>query len=113
MPTSPPPNDVAVTAGLLAVFAISVPFESLTHLLARGFYATHNTIIPVLSSLAGLAVIFVVGETLAPDVGLTAIPIAFTAGSLTKVALLGIAIGPRVRRIGVSLPTPGPSGPPR
>jgi len=99
-------NDVTVTAGLLAVFAISVPFESLTHLLARGFYATHNTIIPVLSSLAGLAVIFLVGETLAPSVGLTAIPIAFTAGSLTKVALLGVAIGPRVRRIGVSPPAP-------
>ncbi len=106
-------NDVAVTGGLLAVFALSVPFESLTHLLARGFYATHNTIIPVLSSLAGLAVILIVGETLAPTAGLTAIPIAFTAGSLTKAALLAIAIGPRVRRIGVSLPAPGVSAPPR
>ena len=99
-------DDVAVTGGLLAVFALSVPFESLTHLLARGFYATHNTIIPVLSSLAGLVVIVIVGERLAPSVGITAIPIAFTAGSLTKVALLAIAIGPRVRRIGISRPAP-------
>ena len=106
-------NDVAVTGGLLAAFALSVPFESLTHLLARGFYATHNTIIPVLSSLAGLAVTLTVCETLAPTAGLTAIPIAFTAGSLTKVALLAIAIGPRVRRIGVSRLAPGGSAPPR
>ena len=97
-------NDVAVTGGLLAVFALSVPFESLTHLLARGFYATHDTIIPVLSSLAGLVVIVVMGENLAPTARLTAIPIAFTAGSMTKVTLLAIAIGPRVRRIGVSRP---------
>jgi integral membrane protein MviN len=99
-------NDVTVTGGLLAVFALSVPFESLTHLLARGFYATHNTIIPVLSSLAGLVVILVVGERLSPTIGITAIPLAFTAGSLTKVALLAIAIGPRVRRIGVSRRAP-------
>jgi putative peptidoglycan lipid II flippase len=99
-------SDVAVTGGLLAVFALSVPFESLTHLLARGFYATHNTIIPVLTSLAGLAVIVAVGESLAPTIGLTAIPIAFTAGSLTKVGLLALAIGPRVRRIGVSARVP-------
>lgn len=99
-------DDVAVTGGLLAVFALSVPFESLTHLLARGFYATHNTIIPVLSSLAGLVVIVMVGESLAPGAGITAIPIAFTAGSLTKVALLAVAIGPRVRRIGVSRRAP-------
>jgi len=97
-------NDVAVTGGLLAVFALSVPFESLTHLLARGFYATHNTLIPVLSSLAGLVVILIVGEGLAPRIGITAIPLAFTAGSLTKVALLAIAIGPRVRRIGAGRP---------
>ena len=59
------PDDVALTAGLLAAFAISIPLESLTHLLARAFYATHNTLIPVLASLAALAVILLVGEWLA------------------------------------------------
>ena len=60
----------------------------------------------MLSSLAGLGVILVVGETTAPTIGITAIPLAFTAGSLTKVALLALAIGPRIRRIGVSRPAP-------
>ncbi len=97
-------EDVTLTAGLLAAFAFSIPLESLTHLLARAFYATHNTLIPVLASVAGLVVIFVVGESLAPSVGITSIPIAFTAGSLAKAVTLGVLVRPRVRGIGVSRP---------
>jgi peptidoglycan biosynthesis protein MviN/MurJ (putative lipid II flippase) len=93
---------VTLTAGLLAAFAVSVPLESLTHLLARAFYATHNTMIPVLASVAGLAVIVLSAEALAPGLGVTSIPIAFTAGSLTKVGILVILVRGRVRRIGVS-----------
>jgi putative peptidoglycan lipid II flippase len=96
--------DVTLTAGLLAAFAISIPLESLTHLLARAFYATHNTLIPVLASVAALGVIVVVGEALAPAIGVTAIPIAFSAGSLTKVSVLAALVRSRVRRIGVSPP---------
>jgi putative peptidoglycan lipid II flippase len=96
-------EDVSLTAGLLAAFAISIPLESLTQLLARAFYATHNTVIPVLASVAGLAVIVVTGEILAPIVGVTSIPIAFTAGSLTKVCLLAVLVRSRIDRIGVSL----------
>ncbi|MGZ8437198.1 MAG: murein biosynthesis integral membrane protein MurJ [Candidatus Limnocylindrales bacterium] len=97
-------EDVTLTAGLLAAFAISIPLESLTHLLARAFYATHNTVIPVVASVAALAVIVVSGEALGPRIGVTAIPIAFTAGSLTKVSILALLIRTRVRRIGVSPP---------
>jgi putative peptidoglycan lipid II flippase len=97
-------EDVALTAGLLAAFAISIPLESLTQLLARAFYATHNTVIPVLASVAGLAVIVVSGEVLAPQVGVTSIPVAFTAGSLTKVSILAVLVRSRVRRIGVNPP---------
>jgi peptidoglycan biosynthesis protein MviN/MurJ (putative lipid II flippase) len=98
---------VTLTAGLLAAFAVSIPLESLTHLLARAFYATHNTIIPVLASVTALAVIVVTGEALGPELGVTSIPIAFTAGSLTKVAILAVLVRTRIGRIGVS-PRPGP-----
>jgi putative peptidoglycan lipid II flippase len=97
-------GDVTLTAGLLAAFAVSIPLESLTHLLARAFYATHNTIIPVLASVTALAVIVVTGEALAPELGVTSIPIAFSAGSLTKVAILGALVRTRIGRIGVSPP---------
>ena len=51
--------DVALTGSLLAAFAISVPFESLSHLLSRAIYATRHTMLQVLASIAGLAVTIV------------------------------------------------------
>ncbi len=50
------PDDVALTAGVLAAFALAVPFDSLSHLLARAVYATHNTILPVLGVAEGVRV---------------------------------------------------------
>jgi len=95
-------EDVSLTASLLAAFAISIPLESLTHLLTRAFYATHNTVIPVIASLAGLVVIVGSGEALAPIVGVISIPLAFTAGSLTKVGIVAMLVRARVSRIGLS-----------
>jgi putative peptidoglycan lipid II flippase len=95
-------EDVTLTAGVLATFALSIPLESLTHLLARAFYATRNTLIPVLASVAALAVIVAAGEGLAPSLGVTSIPVAFTLGSMTKVAILAVLVRTRVNRIGVS-----------
>jgi len=97
-------EDVARTAGLLAVFALAVPLESLTHLLTRALYATHNTILPTLASVVGFVVTIVAAETLSPAIGLTAIPAAFTAGMAVKVALLAVALGPRMARVGVDVP---------
>ncbi len=48
-------EDVATTALILSAFTISIPLESVTHLLSRAIYATHNTLLQVLSSLAGFA----------------------------------------------------------
>ena len=48
--------DIARTTSVLAVFALAVPFESLSHLLARAMYATHNTIMPTIASVAGFVV---------------------------------------------------------
>lgn len=45
-----------VTAKTLGFFALSIVFQSLVHLLARAFYALHNTKIPVISSLFSVAV---------------------------------------------------------
>ena len=49
-------EDVRLTATVLAAFALSVPFDAIGHLLARGLYATHNTLLPLAASLAGFAV---------------------------------------------------------
>ena len=90
-------EDVALTAAVLAAFAISVPFESLSHLLSRAIYATRHTLLQVLASLAGLGL--TMGATLAllPAVGVLAIPLGFGIGQAGKTALLGLALALRVR----------------
>jgi putative peptidoglycan lipid II flippase len=91
-------EDVETTALVLTVFAISVPLEALTYPLSRGLYATHNTLLQVGASVAGLAAIVVSCLALAPAVGLVAIPLSFAVGSGTKVVLLAVALGWRYAR---------------
>lgn len=90
-------EDIAVTTTLLVAFAISVPLESLTHVLARSVYATRHTLLPVLASVVGLAAIVVTLELLRGPEGLVAVPLAFAAGMAVRVAILAIALGWRVR----------------
>jgi putative peptidoglycan lipid II flippase len=103
-------EDVALTTSVLTAFAISVPLESLTYPLARAIYATHNTILQVLASLAGLGVLVVTCLALTPEVGLLAIPLSFAAGNGTKVVLLGLALGWRLRRAPPDQPSTSGSG---
>jgi putative peptidoglycan lipid II flippase len=95
-------TDVSQTTMILAILAISVPFESLVELYARGLFATHNTVEPMLAAWAG----FVVGVSatwiLSSSLGLAAIPIGYTACRAAQLALLVILLRPRVARIGGS-----------
>lgn len=92
-------DDVARTSLVLAAFAISVPFDALSHPLARAMYATHNTLLQVIASLASLGTIVALANVLLAPAGILAIPLAFAAGSAVKVALLGLFLVPRIRRI--------------
>jgi putative peptidoglycan lipid II flippase len=94
-------EDVARTSAILAVFAISVPLESLTHLLSRALYATKNTFLPSLASVAGFVAIVIAAGSLTSRIGLAAIPAAFAIGMGIKVAILAAALAPRMARIGV------------
>jgi putative peptidoglycan lipid II flippase len=85
------------TSTALEIFALSVPLESLTYLFARAIYATRNTLLPVLASLAGFAVTVAGAFTLAPSLGIVAIPVAFGVGMALKLALLTVALAARVR----------------
>jgi putative peptidoglycan lipid II flippase len=90
-------EDVALTTLVLSVFALSVPFDALSHPLSRGIYATHNTIYPVLASVLALVVTVGTAGWLAPQVGIVAIPLGFTAGAAAKVVALLIGLGLRLR----------------
>ncbi len=103
---------IARTALVLAAFAISVPLESLGHLLSRAIYATHHTIWQVVASLIGFAV--TVGATvgLVESVGIVAIPLGFGAGHGVRLALLAIVLAVRLRTTPPAAATgSGPSAP--
>ena len=93
-------EDVALTSAVLAAFALSVPFESLTHLLSRAIYATRHTLLQVLASLAGLGITVAATLALLPSLGIIAIPIGFAIGQAAKVALLALALAVRLRGFG-------------
>jgi len=103
-------EDVALTASLLAAFAVSVPLDGLTYPLSRGLYATHNTVLQVIASIAGLVTIVAVSQALAGPLGIFAIPAAYAAGSGVKVALLAVFLTWRLRRVeAAGGPSTGPS----
>jgi putative peptidoglycan lipid II flippase len=87
---------VARTSVVLSAFAISVPFESLTHLLSRAIYATRHTLLQVVSSLAGLGVTVVATAVITPRIGIAGIPLGFAIGTAAKVVLLGIVLAWRL-----------------
>ena len=91
-------EDVALTSAVLAAFAISIPFESLTHLLSRAIYATHHTLLQVLASLAGVGITVGATQLLLAELGIVAIPVGFAIGQVGKVVLLALALAVRVRR---------------
>jgi putative peptidoglycan lipid II flippase len=83
---------VAATADVLSVFALSVPFESVSQLLSRAIFATRHTLFQAMSSIAGMVV--TVGTTLAlvSELDVIALPLGFAIGQVAKTVLLGIVL---------------------
>jgi putative peptidoglycan lipid II flippase len=100
------PDDVARTSAVIAVFALSIPFDALAYPLSRGLYATHDTERQVIASFAGLAAVVAISQLLVPSLALLAIPLGYAAGMIVKDGLLLLFLVPRVGRIGLSGPTP-------
>ena len=93
-------TDVSQTTMILAILAISIPFESLVELFARAIFATHNTVEPMLAAWAGFVVGIGTTWILSSPIGLAAIPVGYTACRVAQLAVLGIALRPRMARIG-------------
>ena len=91
-------DDLNATVLVLSAFAISVPLESLTHLLSRAIFATRHTLLQVAASLVGFATTIGVTVALAPDLAVLAIPIGFSVGMAVKVVLLAFVLAWRLRR---------------
>jgi len=106
------PENVATTSLVIGAFALSIPLESLTHLLSRAIFATHNTILPVIASISGLIVTVATVELLVPTRGVVALPLGFTAGQGVKVLILAAAAIIRTRTVRAPLEPAGEVSPP-
>lgn len=90
---------IARTAAMLGVFVLAMPTESLRHLLARAFYATKNTVVPVVMSIIGLAIAIGGGYLLLPRFDILAIPISFFIASLVELIILLILLPRRIKHL--------------
>jgi Lipid II flippase MurJ len=93
-------TDVSQTTMILAILAISIPFESLVELFARGLFATHNTGFVLLAAWAGFVVGIVTTWIFSSPIGLAAIPVGYTACRVAQLGVLAVCLRPRIARIG-------------
>ncbi|MDP3696507.1 MAG: murein biosynthesis integral membrane protein MurJ [Candidatus Taylorbacteria bacterium] len=87
------------TATMLGAFTLAMPTESLRHLLARAFYATKNTIIPVVLNILGLVIAIGGAYLLAPKFDILSIPIAFATASLVELIFLIALLPHRLKKL--------------
>lgn len=87
------------TALTLGMFTLAIPAESLVQLMARAFYATKNTIIPVFFSIINFVVSTSMALYLVPRMDIVALPLAFFLGSSAELLLLLAFIPWRLHKI--------------
>lgn len=93
------PADVTRTSGVVAAFALSIPFDALAYPLSRGLYATHDTLRQAVSSLVALGVVVAASSLLVGPLGIIAIPLAYAAGMAVKDLVLAIFLVRRLRAL--------------
>ncbi len=83
----------------LTLYAISIPFESINHLLLRAFYSLKHTITPAALSVMNGGVAIAVAWILAPRIGVFSLALGFMIGQTVQLVGLGIMLPRRVKRL--------------
>ena len=83
----------------LALYALSIPFESINHLLLRSFYSLKHTVTPAIFSVINGTVAIAAAALLAPTYGVYSLAIGFTAGQIVQMVGLAVMLPRRVKRI--------------
>ena len=81
-------ESIVRTALTLGIFTLAIPTESLVQLMARAFYATKNTTIPVVFGVVGFIISTSAAFYLVPRFDIVALPFAFFLASATELLLL-------------------------
>lgn len=98
----------------LGIYAISIPFESATHIQYRAFYALRETVIPAVVGVIGGLIAIGVAFWLLPQYGLYALAVGYTVGEVIQAVGLGVALPIRERHAHrkikqVAIETPEPA----
>jgi len=96
-------KSVALTSTILFFFAISIPFESLSHILARAFYALKNTMTPMIVNVTSMTIIAASTIFLAPKYGVQWFSIGFSVGFAVYILLMTILLRKHLKGFEVKL----------
>jgi putative peptidoglycan lipid II flippase len=85
-----------LTADTLAFFALTFVPQALTYILARAFFALHDTATPLVAGLVSALLSLITALWLTPHFGVTALGMAFSIGAIINVVLLWVPLRQRV-----------------
>jgi len=83
-------SDIDLLSGVLMVYCIAIPFESLMHAYHRAYYSLRNTLIPAFLHATIIILTILTAKILAPTIGVYAIPASFSGGLVIQIAVLAI-----------------------
>ena len=92
-------QSIALFSSALLVYAFSIPFESMNHLLLRAFYATKHTLIPAIAAVLNAAVAIGIAHYFSSLYGVQTLGIGFTAGQIVQMAVLFLLLPMALRRV--------------
>ncbi len=92
-------ENIAMFSAALLVYAFSIPFESMNHLMLRAYYATKHTLIPALATVAAALVATITSHMFVERFALQSIGLGFTAGQITLLIILACTFGMVLRRV--------------
>jgi putative peptidoglycan lipid II flippase len=92
---------IDLTSIILFFFALSIPFESLTHILARAFYAHKNTITPMFINLSAMSIMALITIFVAPKLGIEWFSIGFTLGFVFYITVAIIILNKKLSHFSI------------
>lgn len=75
---------VSVFFTCLALYAVSIPFESLNHLFTRAYFATKNTTVPAIMTVLNGIVAIALSWWLAPRLGVFSLALGYCIGHIVE-----------------------------
>ncbi len=82
----------------LSLYCVSIPFESINHLLLRAFSSLKDTLMPAFGTMAALFTGTACAFFLAGRYGLAALPVGFAVGQITQLVFLSSFLPMVIRR---------------